>query len=190
MSNYFEWDDVSASFEASADGHLTCQECGELWCEHTQFAMVRNLDAEFVWDNEGVEEWHVQVPMFPTQKLWAESALVRIEGMPYVELHLVTEDDLIKISYLHPGEGRNVIRTIFIDHMLTRRVVDAKLICGSPSHKFRQETAWQQRTRSDNKNRVAEYWSVWTTGACINCRGLSVAGFDPDLVPDKEGSIW
>lgn len=197
-SEFFAFEDLpNESFKefktpGSSKVGLECVACGELWCRHIKRAMITHADQEFVWHGDW-ETKNIDIPMFPTQNIWARASLSKLEAgyarLLYVQLDPV---EYIDISYLHPGEGRNVIRTTFIDYMLGDRLKNNKGgICHSPSHKFREETLWKERTKPTNKNRVVEYWSVWATGSCTACQFNTSASFDPDLIPeDKKESIW
>ena len=181
------------TFKTSGSG-LECVACGELFCKHIKYAMVHDLDADFVW---GVKDWNeklVTIPMFPSSNLWAMAHLSIVPEAPscYAELSYVAEDgEMMHVSYLHPGEGRQVIRTTFVDFMLGRRKLDDRLICKSPSHKFQQEQKWSLRTNRTSSHRISEYWSVWAHKACIACFTQNSGSFPDDLVPSSEStSIW
>lgn len=200
------------------NGHVKCDTCEEYWCKHIKRMLMENLDAASLWEEFNVEFdkskpiIKIKVPMKPQSGQWVrvtlENAFLAYPSMrvtfsskgitPILHSSITREEHFI--GFIHPSEGRMVIRSMVYDWFRGNVAdnvgsVEANL-CTSGSHKYRQELQWGKDMNTDN--RLAQLWSVFMTGYCLACNGVDLSGevkdgWDDDLVPEgekKRESVW
>jgi hypothetical protein len=175
------------------NGHLNCHACGQYWCEHINKSIVENEDSKVLFfkpDNAALGSVDVEVPMMPTSNQWAHVTLEPAQDFPGLAFEVIlpetdarnSDGELHMLGYLHPGEGRYVIRSMIYDWFRGEVPLET-LKCSSRSHKFMQQMRWEQDMADEHKQ-VAQLWSVWTTGSCLAC-SFNTDGLD-DLIPDYD----
>ena len=179
---HFYWTDV---------GSIRCQMCDDTpdWCMHIEMLTIENGDAESLWKyGEDEAMFSVQVPMFPTNGLWARAELMYVGKFDAYKVGIDAEEftENIRIGFLHRGEGRNVIRQMILDWFDGQFGMSKTIKCMSASHKVSSEIAWVDAMRDDNK-RILNYWSVWDTHSCIYCKNGADTDMS-DLVPDASST--
>lgn len=181
------------SFLIKDDGFVECRLCHLPWCPHVQDIIEKNADEVTLWSETGLHRYvvpvRVQVPIIPTSVVWME---VELEFSPKVNGYKVYMNEAPVqgefLGFIHKGEGRNVLRSLFLDWFLSSVDVTG-LRCKSSGHSYKAQKRWDSDM---NKNgRVSQFLSVWKTGKCLGCVGPEM--FDPDLIPDddsKKASPW
>lgn len=173
-----------------SNGHLKCDICDTYWCKHIQAVVTRNEDSPSIFWNAELPSRRIAVPMMPTTNQWAEVTLepaVELRSLSY-EVILPETDartgdpELHFLGYIHPGEGRMILRSMIYDWF--RGHVDVEnLECKSRGHKLTQQNRWITDL-ADPQRSAAQLWSVWTTGTCLGC-SFTTDGID-DLIPDDD----
>lgn len=172
-------------------GNVTCFSCGIRWCEHVKLFMMSGGDSIIVWEKPENAEYKgnlfLNIPMFPTEDLFIRVLLERVDALPRYRVTWAYDLEVQFLCFLNPGEGRRVIRNIFIENMKTSKVEEQT--CRAPHHSVHAELTWQEMTRLSHK-RSAQYWSIYTTGQCLTCAKVDPTA-DPDLVPEQQRSgVW
>lgn len=184
------------------NGHLECSEDESIWCKHIENALRKNLDAAALWEEleeAPHETLEIEIPLRPTANLWTRISLVNaVMAYPCMEVifspvpSTTPHPESYFIGYIHPGEGRMVIRTMMFDWF--RGNNSLKKTCTSGSHKYKEEMIWVERM--ETSLRWVEQWSVYLTGFCMTCNGDDSGGgmtaWADDLVPEstKKESMW
>lgn len=180
------------TFQLRTSGHIYCEECDEVWCNHTKQAIIKRWDAAAIWDkpddSEYPREFNLQIPMFPTTNLWTEVKLYLPENTPVLRYRVVwPEKDWPTICFINPGEGRNIIRTSLLDYMLGDPTRQKE--CSASHHGYNAQHVWENDTKPKNKNVWPQMWSVYTTGLCLVCKNVNPT--NPDLVPPNQRTgVW
>jgi hypothetical protein len=183
------------TFTLRTSGHIYCDECDEVWCNHVKQAMVKRWDAAAIWDkpddSEYPREMELQIPMFPTFNIWTQVKLYFPEDTPVPRYRVVWIDHAPvwpTICFINPGEGRNIIRASLVDYMLGDS--NKQKECSAPHHGFQAQTIWERETREGNSKLWPQLWSVYTTGKCLTCSKIDPSS-DPDLVPpNQKTGVW
>jgi hypothetical protein len=174
-----------------SNGHLLCELCSTYWCLHVEDYVKTGDDADFIWSDYPNPQ-QLEVPIIPTSNLWATVLLTKPENakatMYRVEYFQTIAGDPEFIGFIHPGEGRAVMRSVLLDWFTGTKAFPS-MDCTSRGHGFTQIT----RLQKDMKNpgmKIAQQWSIWATGKCLGCT-FSAAN-NSDLVPDgdKKDSPW
>jgi hypothetical protein len=186
-----------ALIEPLNNGHLKCSLDATYWCKHIESAIKDSKDANAIWELEqyATTEWiPLEIPIIPTSNQWApvRLTLCKINSVPMISVVYPgpSADQSNFLGYISEGEGRMIIRSMVWDWF--QGAVDPTSIeCKSPSHKFAQQMRWE-RDMQDERSMVAQFWSVWSTSACLGCTFDSSVATDPDLIPDdpKTASPW
>lgn len=180
------------------DGSIICLGCNLQWCEHMGEFVKNNGDTGLIFRPRS--SWPVsgeplQIPVIPSRNLWDtvyldmdDDRMARVLwNKPTRNLTGAIVRDPDHLTFLTPGEGRNVIRETLIQQMWT--VPSDQLECRSSSHGFNEQMRWESNLTNVTA-KYAEFWSVYTTAVCISC-SIKIAGASTaDLVPDKEGNVW
>lgn len=167
-----------------SNGHLMCEDCGTYWCLHVEKAVKESQDTAWIWEENYPDPVQLEVPIIPTSNLWATVLLEKPDrpaSMMYrVEYHMVVTGDGVFIGFIHPSEGRSVLRSMLLDWFTGTQAQD-NMDCKSRGHGFNQITRLQ-RDMNNPSLRVAQQWSIWATGKCLGCTYDSDKS--ADLVPD------
>lgn len=165
------------------NGHLECTKDKTYWCDHISDSVQRDLDVEPFWKQaELIVTTFMEVPIIPTANLWDRvrlDTIGKIQGFSVVQIgaHGEREDF---IGFIHPGEGRRILRTMLFDWFAGN--VDENIECDSKAHSYAAQMRWE----ADGKNHIkslAQRWSAWYTGSCLFCSSGGSNDFS-DLVPD------
>lgn len=178
--------------EAKSNGHLKCSECVTYWCIHVEAFVRGHYDAKEIWDNYP-DNLMLEIPIVPTQNLWAKVVLYRTSDMTIlnvykVDLQFANEPDSVRPTYIgliHPTEGRSVIRMMILDWFIGTQVTNLSSGCPGKKHGFSQEKNLLNNLKNPSMG-VVEQWSIVTTGKCLACTFVPA----PDLVPTSEPSGW
>lgn len=182
----------------SSPGHLFCDVCKTLWCDHIE-EYVRNFeDADLIWDQHP-EAQTIEVPIVPTANVWQEAGLdPPPDGKKNYHLTIYWESmdkkkQLFKeqafIGFVHPGEGRFTIREMILDWFIGQMHTLLSESCDAPGHGYHEEVRWVDDMRDENRALVQK-WTLWSTGKCLGCT------YDPSrndaFIPDvpAAGSPW
>jgi len=195
------------------NGHIKCETDQKYWCKHISIALKENLDAESLWnefisDQDGLP-FQIEIPVNPDKNLWAtvilNNAKLAYPGMtviyyetgrerksPILHTSLVGSESEHFVGYIHPGDGRMIVRTMLIN-WFKGNVPVKNLHCTSGSHKYSQEMIWEADVADESK-KWFQYWCCYTTGHCISCASgqSSKTDWPEDLIPgdDKKVSVW
>ncbi len=173
---------------AKSNGHLLCENCGTYWCLHVEQVVKDGEDADPIWDAYPNTQ-RIEVPIIPTSNLWAPVLLMQPTDAKAKMYKLDYQFDLTtwsNMGFIHPGEGRSILRSMILEWFTGTQADDAKE-CESAGHGYHQTLKYE----ADMKHpalKIAQQWSIWATGRCIGCTFQS----SPDLVPDAgaNASPW
>lgn len=172
-----------------SNGHLLCDFHNTYWCIDIEEMVKSGSDAELVWMNYP-DPMQLEVPIIPSSNLWTTVLLTKPENarstMYRVEFFQTVGTEGVFIGFLHPSEGRNVLRMMILDWFSGTQAPE-KLICQSRGHGYSQN----QRLVHDMKYPalwIAQQWSMWRTGKCLGC--TFDANDNKDLVPDDARPTW
>lgn len=182
------------SFRDLDTGFFECLDCGTYWCAHIEAYLQTREDWTSLWGTFPPGHYQaltVQVPIVPTEMLWAECQLTYKEKLDAYSMTHEDGDGFEQfIGFVHRGEGRIVLRSMMIDWFKSIVNIEA-LTCTQVSHGFAAQTRWNQNMR-DQGRAFAERWSVWANKKCLYCNGKKEDDFS-DLAPDNEarpGRPW
>jgi hypothetical protein len=180
---------------------LTCEEPSHqrvTWCIHMERAIKDGYDSHLIWGIDiELDDTEWAVPIVPSHGQWASvrfAAAKKELGAVKAYLRRATQSDNVSnnelafLGFLHPSEGRQVLRTMIYDWLQLQQAVEKKIECKNPRHSFQAQMMWERNTDSD-RVAVAEYWSVVNTGKCLTCASSNEEDFS-DLVPDGGGKKW
>lgn len=182
------------NFANSAGGYLTCLECKTYYCDHMKKHFLENKDAVDLWDEFYKVEpglvLTVMVPILPaTQSAWITTELNMSKLLSKTPvLHVMMEDvtDGISLGYIHPGEGRWVLRSMFFTwwHSEDR----SNLACTSSSHSLKAENLWRDAIQAGGTWAFRARFTVWKQSVCPTCfdSKITTGTFDEDLIPVDE----
>jgi hypothetical protein len=167
-------------------GQLYCDTHATIWCSDIEQVLRDNLDTESLWSDPYYTDKTVSIPILPSHSLWNA---VRLDRVNNLRAYSVTQlgmkgdrDDFV--GFIHPGEGRRVVRNMLFEWF---NQVKVNLTCPSEHHRFAQQRAFENNLR-EPKTRMAEQWCLWGYRMCLSCVAASaspVGGFS-DLVPGEE----
>lgn len=164
------------------NGHIKCLDCKTYWCKHLQACVLDNSDSELIWEDPK-SDVILEVPMIPTHNQWARMSLITTDlPTPTYEVNYVDADTgaLHELGFLHPGEGRGVLRSMMFD-WFTGFVDPREIACRASSHKFVQQMQWEEDMKKGGSRQMAQLWCAWQSRSCLNCTWSTP---DPDLIPD------
>jgi len=177
-------------FVVTRDLRVTCQQCmpDSFWCNHLQAALKVNADAEDIWENYP-NPYRFELPMVPTHNLYLVILLDKVDfGENIYQVYFFSEktqnDEFV--GYIHPGEGRFILRSMIFNWFRGNVKFD-KLLCQNSAHSYKAEKIWQTHMKDSGK-KIIEAWSAWTTDRCLHCNAGKEAGTDLDLVPEQDES--
>lgn len=176
---------------ASNPGHLSCDECNTLWCNHIE-RYVRNMeDAEDVWADYP-DDCEIMIPIVPTSNVWARGILTsRADAIQSYGLSLeVQQKDPYGtsaefIGFVNPGEGRIVFREMVLDWFVAHHADDGKE-CIAPGHGYHEQVRWN-RDMDDPMLKLRQQWTLFMTGKCLGCTYDSSSNdqFVPDVATNS-----
>jgi hypothetical protein len=171
------------SVVAKANGHLMCEECNTYWCIHVEQAVRDNEDAFIIWEDYAQPQ-QLEIPIVPTSNLWATVVLtapINPKSKIYkVEYSFDTISETHHLGYIHPSEGRNVIRSMVLDWFVGTQAPDVKE-CDAPGHGYKQTVRFNEDMKKSG-TRIIQQWSIWATSKCLGC--TFAIDDNKDLVPD------
>lgn len=162
------------SFTSFKEPQLYCIVCekSKRHCSHIQQEFKKNTDLDFMWEEDPALQFpiSVEIPISSDYDQWAEVEIFSAKetiGLPGKALIRWEQIDLTVIGR---GEGRRVIRDALVNHMLGDYKGTKE--CKSTGHTPRDQIEWLRDTGVDPSyptRRVAQLWSVYTTGLCLGC---------------------
>lgn len=182
-----------ADIDGDSQGVLHCSEHSEAWCNHIAFVVDKGLDSKLIWiPDEYLEEdldISLDVPVVPTAGTWVKAHLIYRQKLDAMEVYFnFTAVEFA--GFIHRGEGRKVLRSMFIDFFRGRWPDDDKK-CMSSSHTFQREQELRKLMLT-TQNTFANMIELVLRSQCLACRLAYESIFsDPDLVPsDDKKTIW
>lgn len=190
------------------NGHLECRDCGTgtTWCEHVQSFVMDGQDAKLIWDETqdgtvSLEGVRIMVPVVPTLSQWA-TLRFGDEHFGNYKMNLLTDsganvnngqDPVVFLGFFSPGEGRAALRSMLFAWFEPMRATLGE--CKSTTHSFAAQMQWDadvtKAGAANDRRRLAQQWSVFTTGYCLQCVSVHAAVSGDDLIPDGGGrSGW
>lgn len=186
----------TSGFFVTSEGAIECLTCkeenthGVYWCDHIQDNVLNHRDYQAIWRN-GLEpvEFDLEIPMFPTEGLWAKVTLSKDQKFD----RFLVEWKTMFVCYLNPGEGRKVIRSILWEKCTTYLNKMAVSIgkppdCSSSSHSMSAQLKWEKSTTNGRFN--AQRWSLYTTKMCIQCNHDALSIGDDLAPPRQKFGVW
>lgn len=188
-----------------SNGHLRCEECIELWCEHIEKAILDYADAKTIWnipetsfmgDLNDIPDLVIMVPIRPKENQWAKIMLGELTAVGrkiflirYDSAGLYPPDkDTTQIGYASPGEGRLTFRSVILEWFYTTEIYCHGKTCSSLAHSYEAQNYWEACWK-DKGLKLAQLWSIYETTMCLVC-AKKVASFD-DLIPDPSSrKVW
>lgn len=174
-------------FRSMSDGHLDCGECEQkVWCNHIALIVSKLGDSQQIFDESNPDDIDVMMPVFPSLNIFIGCELSRVGNIPGARLAMFDHAKLltaVTLGYMHPGEGRNTLRSMFFD-WFTAEFATTKFECPSGTHKPSQESRVRELMTNESgflMTRVA----IWSEGMCPPCIQSQTADVS-DLVPDDE----
>jgi hypothetical protein len=190
-----------ASIHEARNGHLECltDGSGTYWCEHIQDMLTAGEDAKSIWANSTLGGLRLQVPYVPTLNQWATVELgaehfgnYEVYLLPFLDKYGDEKETKELLGYFSPGEGRQVLRNM-IHAWFQPQMYRADKIgqCIMTGHSYASQVLWKEDIdqASTDSRRVAQLWSVYTTGFCLPCRGVADYATGDDLVPDPSRNL-
>jgi hypothetical protein len=173
------------TFNELPEGHIRCTECEtKNWCEHIAYMVSDNGDTSQIFDEGQAKEFHIKAPLFPSLNIWEDVAIIASETIPGAkEVWRLDGSTPFQLGYLHAGEGRNAIRSLFFD-WFTAEYATEVFTCRAGTHKPAQETALRQMM-SDERGFLMARIAIWKDKQCPPCIRSSMQDFS-DLVPEDE----
>lgn len=180
-------------FKVTRSGNLECQSCpsAPIWCEHQAEMINANADAEQLWEfmDQDLGDYEFEIPIFPTLNMWGHVYMGsqmkvgarKLFFAPPPEA-ITHANEMIFIGFIHPSEGRTVIRSMILD-WFTGWAREEDLQCRSTGHSVRQQFQWE-KMMTTNK-RTANLWSVWVSKACPACQIQDWSDLIPDVDPPR-----
>lgn len=177
-------------------GNLACEEDpGEMWCEHINEGIREHKDAVTLWerqdatvrsaDDEELTLIKILFPIVPTHGIWTQ-AILEPTTIPLTRQLYIPELQSEPIGFVNPGEGRIVIRDLFVQLCQIKKIWE--LECSSPTHGYREQMAWEEKMK-DPATRFVEAWSVHRTNLCTACIWDDGEDFK-EYVPGSEANSW
>lgn len=184
------------------DMYLRCAVHPDAVCYCVDELIQSGLDAEGLWIEDLRWDMDALLPVkvLPNKYCWGYVRMVEEGEGPtrYRKVYLVIKDapaipDQEEfLGLTSEGEGRAAIRDMLLN-WLYPLMSKPDFRCLSSNHSFKSEMKWVKDTAgsTNNRERLAQSWSVATTGLCLGCAASDSASFD-DLVPDAgaSSSIW
>lgn len=191
----------SVSYElvySNSTGDIYCKACSRnspavLDCTHVMHHFWANTDLATLWDFWPLE---VKIPIASKRGIWA---IVEIDGWaagppPPDNKAIVSFENaggMEPVCIISRTEGRLVIRSALLQMMYGDFSFSRS--CASTSHGIREEQLWNRQVTTGDESsaeRVAQLWSVYTTGVCIPCNEKIEAALN-FATPDRQGgNVW
>lgn len=182
----------------ASTGEIVCSLCSRnspqvVDCAHVMAHFWANDDLSFLWDNFPLE---VKIPIASKKGIWA---IVEIDGWaagppPPDNKAIVSfegENGMEPVCIISRSEGRFVIRAALLSMMYGDFSFNRS--CSCTVHGVQEERLWQRQVEQADENsaeRVAQLWSVYTTGVCIPCN-LKIEEALNFATPDRQGgNVW
>lgn len=185
---------------STLEGWMHCEEhSGTKWCKHMEECVKSGVDQGFIWMPprfEQDERFEIMVPVVPKLMAWVRCALIyepSLKAYGVIFGHDIPGGGINDVfgGYIHRGEGRLVLRSMFIDFFNGHHPENAPQ-CNSSSHTFQRERELRGMLTSGTEHIFANKFYLITTGMCAACEvATKLAGEDPSLVPDVEiTTVW
>lgn len=173
-------------FEELSNGHLKCLECAtEVWCEHIAGLVADEADAPALHDASKAPEFDIWLPIFPTLNIFQGVKCIKSEAFGALETAFLFRGGVENLGFIHPGEGRGTIRSLFFD-WFTATYAHQVFECHSGSHKPAQEANLRKMMSQENSFLMARI-CIWNKEMCPPCVKANSDDFS-DLIPGREGA--
>lgn len=182
------------------EGWMHCEDHPNTkWCRHIEECVKAGVDQAFIWMPQNFpqdDRFELMVPVVPKLMAWARSALVYEPSLKAYGVIFGYDTPNGGIAdtfggYIHRGEGRLVLRSMFID-FFNGRYPGKTPECKSSSHNFQRERELRKILESGRENEFANKFYSVTRGTCVACEvAILRATSDPSLIPDVEiTTVW
>lgn len=146
------------------------------WCSHIRQIIVGNYDAPTVIRANAEFPQILAVPLVPTRNVWAKVTIGGLHESGARFVYLVTNlriapsvtADRRFLGFLHPDEGRNVIRSMVYD-WFQANTTDLLVVCSVTAHGYKESMALSVMLSNGGIDALAQRWTIWETGRCLMC---------------------
>lgn len=155
-----------ASFNRFDEPKLICMMCEKSarFCSHIKHWFNQNIDLDFMWEALPIR---IEIPISSDYDQWAQVEIFASEPTISISGKALVCWETIDITVISRGEGRKVIRDALINHMYGD--YKASKECKSTGHTPGDQKIWENAMEVFGTLRVAQLWSVYTTGLCLPC---------------------